>query len=193
MSEPKAYSFGYGSLVNRDTHIFRDLYKARVRGWRRRWCHWVEAPFGTCTSLTVVSDASAEVTGLVMGTPLSEHAKLNAREKGYDRIIIPSGAIDHDGPRNIEVELYQSRHQLPGNADAPILQSYLDTVMQGFEAEFGQDGVTDFLANTDGWETPILRDRSNPKYPRVTPLSAIDAERYDAMMSEMDVSYIDPR
>lgn len=190
MTGPKGYSFGYGSLVNRNTHTFRELYKARVRGWRRRWCHWVDAPFGTCTSLTVLPDPSAEITGLVMGTPLAEHKALNARETGYDRHIIAPGDIDHDGPAGIDVELYQSRTQLPGSDDAPILQSYVDTVMQGFEAEFGEGGLHHFLDNTDGWETPILKDRTAPIYPRTTPITVDDQARYDELLRPFKVRYM---
>ena len=188
MTQPKGYSFGYGSLVNRNTHAFRELYKARVRGWRRRWCHWVEAPFGTCTSLTVLPDTEAEITGLIMGTPLAEHEALNAREKGYDRHVISTGAISHDGPSGIEVELYQSRTQIAGSKAAPILQSYVDTVMQGFETEFGSAGLRHFLDNTDGWETPILQDRDDPIYPRATKISAQDRARYDDLLADLGVT-----
>ncbi len=192
MTVEMSYSFGYGSLVNKETHAFRELYKARVRGWRRRWCHWVEADFGACTSLTVLPDPNAEITGLVMGTPLEDHAGLNKRENGYDRIIIPHHDIDHDGPDGAAVELYQSRQQLPGSDAAPILQSYVDTVMQGFEREFGAAGLTHFLENTDGWETPILRDRANPVYPRTTAITLEEKTRFDALLAPMGVRYIDP-
>ena len=192
MTQPKAYSFGYGSLVNRDTHAFRELYQARVQGWQRRWCHWVEAPFGTCTTLTVVAKNGAQMSGLIMGTPLADHTNLNAREKGYDRIMIDASAISHGGPAGIEVELYQSRTPLKGTENAPILQSYADTVMQGFEREFGPQGLTDFITETDGWDTPILKDRSVPIYPRTTPLPAKDAARYDAILADIGVRYIEP-
>lgn len=187
----KSYSFGYGSLVNRGTHAFEELYPARVAGWGRRWCHWVDASFYRCTSLTVAPDPAASISGLVMGTPPTTHDGLNEREAGYDRIIIDAGAIAHSGPAGVEVELYQSRDQRPGADHAPILQSYVDTVMQGFEQEFGREGLHQFVAETSGWDTPILRDRAAPHYPRATSLLTGQARLFDTILEDIGVTYID--
>lgn len=189
MSNGVTFSFGYGSLVNRGTHELSPIFPATIRGWRRRWCHKVDAPFGTVTSLSVMPDPAAQITGLILGTPDQVRHALDVREKGYDRHRIDPDAMCHDGPADAEVELYQSLRQGPGSAEAPILLSYIDTVMQGFQREFGADGVRAFLCETDGWDAPILRDRHAPRYPRATDISAAEAARHDDLLDGLGVMW----
>lgn len=184
------YCFGYGSLVNRDTHGYQVCYPAVVRGWSRVWSHWVNSPMGEVTSLTVRPDPAGEVRGLIMATPAETHAALDARERGYDRHQVAAGEIDHGGPTGVTVELYQSRRQQPGSAAAPILLSYVDAVMAGFLREYGWDGVAEFVATTSGWEAPILKDRADPRYPRAVAVSADVRDRFDAMLDDRQVTWI---
>ena len=51
MSE--AYFFGYGSLVNRNTHGYAPCHTARATGWRRTWARMADRPLAI---LTVVPD-----------------------------------------------------------------------------------------------------------------------------------------
>ena len=45
----------------------------------------------------------------------------------------------------------QLMHTIHPQPKTPILLSYLDVVVQGYLAEFGEAGVARFFASTDGW------------------------------------------
>ena len=60
MSE--AYFFGYGSLVNRNTHGYAPCHTARATGWRRTWARMADRPLAI---LTVVPDPDSEIDGLI--------------------------------------------------------------------------------------------------------------------------------
>lgn len=157
------YFFGYGSLVNRDTHNYPDTRHARLRGWRRIW---------VCTAqrdivfLTVRPDPHCAIDGLIAAVPDADWAALDKREAGYDRLHSGT-AILHDltpPPQIAHYTIPQSRAQQMDNHT--ILLSYLDVVVQGYYREFGAEGVSAFFDTTDGWHTPIINDRAAPIYPR---------------------------
>ena len=60
MSTP--YFFGYGSLVNRDTHLYRDCHRAELRGWRRAWVRTAERE---TVFLSVRMDPESAIDGLI--------------------------------------------------------------------------------------------------------------------------------
>lgn len=168
--------FGYGSLVNRDTHSYAEASRARLRGWRRKWVYTQERGLAF---LSVVADPNTTIHGLIAEVPGADWAALDAREYGYARI--PSGsAVEH--PRDPATQI--SHYAVPpetwvqGSANH-ILLSYLDVVVQGYLREFGANGVADFFATTDGWETQILNDRAVPRYPRAQNLSAQETALVD--------------
>jgi len=66
--------------------------------------------------------------------------------------------------------------------DHPILLSYVDAVLQGYLREFGEAGAERFCATTEGWNTPVRNDRSNPVYPRAQKLSAAEQAFVDDML-----------
>jgi hypothetical protein len=75
------------------------------------------------------------------------------------------------------VQIYRTKpeHDTDGSDEHPILLSYLDTVVQGYLTEFGEDGARRFFETTAGWEAPVFDDRAEPVYSRVTRLT--DDER----------------
>ena len=173
MSEP--HFFGYGSLVNRTTHIYSDTAPATLRGWRRCWV----ATQGRETSyLSVRPAAGHEILGLIARVPGDDWAALDERETGYSRFDI-SHTVAH-GKLDIPVQVYAVPEETHDPAQAGgILLSYLDVVVQGFLTEFGRDGVTAFFDTTDGWDTPVLNDRADPIYPRHRQLSASETQLVD--------------
>ncbi|MDD9741780.1 MAG: gamma-glutamylcyclotransferase [Marinovum algicola] len=168
MNDP--FFFGYGSLVNTATHDFRQIRLARARGWRRAWRHTDLRPV---SFLTAVPDNDCTIDGVIAAVPGADWLALDEREHAYDRIAA-SAQIDHDAPHPLDIAIYaipSDRHRPPSDA-SPILMSYLECVLQGYLHRFGVEGVTGFVATTDGWEAPILDDRAMPRYPRHQVLAA---------------------
>lgn len=159
-----AYFFGYGSLVNRDTHTFAETHCATLRGWRRVWRHTMLRPVAF---LTVVPDDQSEIDGLIAPVPGQDWAALDERERAYDRVPA-AHQIRHAQPHDPQIAVYtipSGRHGTPTESH-PALLSYIDVVVQGYLREFGEQGAIRFFDTTDGWDTPVLDDRADPVYPR---------------------------
>ena len=101
--------------------------------------------------------------------PGSDWAALDAREHAYSRHDVSNILGGHTA-------IYQAdpAKVAPPSTGHPILLSYLDVVVQGFLQQYGERGVADFFASTDGWG-PIKDDRADPYYPRFQTLT--DHER----------------
>ncbi|MFK7838272.1 MAG: gamma-glutamylcyclotransferase family protein [Sulfitobacter sp.] len=162
------YFFGYGSLVNTDTHVYGDTHPAYLKGWRRAW---VRTQGRETVFLTVHMDGHSTIDGLVAAVPDADWGALDLREAGYARLS-SGGAVKHPLSPAPDVEHYAipPEHVQP-DGDHVILLSYLDVVVQGYLRVFGEDGVQRFFDTTDGWDTPILNDRAAPRYPRNKVLS----------------------
>ena len=177
-----AYFFGYGSLVNRGSHAYREAYPARIPGWRRVWRH---TAFHDTAFLTAVPEAGTEIAGLIARVPGGDWAALDAREAGYDRVAAQD--VQHPVEAPIDVQIYSipaGKHAAP-DAARPILLSYLDVVVRGYLSEFGTEGVEAFFATTDGWDAPIEDDRSAPRYPRAQDLMQEERALVDKMLSQV--------
>ncbi|KUF10545.1 gamma-glutamylcyclotransferase family protein [Pseudoponticoccus marisrubri] len=160
-----AYFFGYGSLVNRMTHGFTPVHRARVSGWRRAWR---AVPERDLCVLTAVADPAGEIDGLIAPVPEEGWAALDLREAAYERHEA-TGDVRH-AARAEQIAIYAvspARGRAPG-PDNPILLSYLDVVIEGYLAEYGRAGAEAFFDTTAGWQAPILDDRAAPRYVRAT-------------------------
>lgn len=186
MKDP--YFFGYGSLVNVLTHSYANAAKASLKGWRRAWRHTAQRDIAF---LTAIPDQGAEILGLIAPVPNSDWAALDEREFAYERLDAQE-FIQHDLAANVDVALYA----IPPNAQAaptsanPILLSYLDVVVQGYLHQFGEDGVVHFQATTEGWDAPILDDRSSPRYPRAQSLSVQETRIVDRLIGNVGATVI---
>lgn len=179
--------FGYGSLVNRDTHIYENAARAQLAGWRRRW---VYTQARGLAFLSVVPDAGTTIDGLIAEVPDGDWAALDAREYGYARIS--SGrAVTH--PHDAATVI--SHYSVPQDSwvtgqDNHILLSYLDVVVQGYLREFGAAGVAAFFDTTDGWDTPVRNDRAAPLYPRAQVLGAQEQALVDQHLALRGVQVV---
>ncbi|MEO0752271.1 MAG: gamma-glutamylcyclotransferase family protein, partial [Pseudomonadota bacterium] len=114
-----AYFFGYGSLVNRNTHDYPDARPARLLGWRRVWRHTDLRPVAY---LTVVPDDTAEIDGLMAAVPNADWAALDIRERAYDRVAA-SHQVHHDiacAPEVVVYSIPDGKHGQPDDA-FPVL------------------------------------------------------------------------
>ncbi len=170
------YFFGYGSLVNRDTHSYPQPARAALSGWRRKW---VQTETRDVVFLSAVPDPDSRIEGLMAQVPDVDWQALDAREHGYSRVL-SAESIAHELPATPQISHYAvPPHTWVAEGESRILLSYVDVVVQGYLREFGADGVTRFFETTDGWETPILNDRAEPRYPRAQRLSAQETALVD--------------
>jgi hypothetical protein len=177
------FFFGYGSLVNRATHVYAPAHRARLGGWRRAWRHTAlrDGPF-----LTAVPCPASEIEGLVAPVPGGEWEALDRREAGYDRH--PAGPdLTVEALPGIAPQIYAVAQDVTTGTGGPILLSYLDVVLQGYLREFGEPGVRRFMDTTDGWETPVLDDRVQPRYPRHQRLDPDETALIDAELARLGV------
>lgn len=164
--------FGYGSLVNDATRPAGfAVRRARLDGFRRAW----RVRGGSACALTVVAAPGCSLRGLVVTEPAENLAALDRREGRYRRAVAPAAALWADDGRPLTAPVFYyavaPEHDGPGDRACPILLSYVDCVLQGFLRHWGEDGVAEFVATTDGWEVPILDDRAAPRYAMAQALS----------------------
>lgn len=179
------FFFGYGSLVNRKTHDYPDVARARVHGWRRTWRHTALRPLAY---LTATPCEDSEIDGLIASVPGADWKALDHRERAYDRVGVQRVSHAVDSAPKVEIYWVPPTKHDPAETTLPLLMSYLDVVVQGYHAEFGRDGVAEFFGTTDGWDTHILDDRDNPIYPRHQPLSRAERRLVDAHLSDIGVA-----
>ena len=174
--------FGYGSLVNDQTRNADSFgFAARLKGYRRRWSIWKASAerkafgFGGVAALSVYADAQSALDGLLIFDRKDHLPDVDKREAMYDRVPIRLDDLTsgHDVPKGVDCYIYvgQPAHTEESDPAFPMLQSYVDAVMQGFLHKFGEEGVSRFVEETDGWQTHLLLDRSAPFYPRHVTLS----------------------
>lgn len=183
-----AFFFGYGSLVNRNTHDFGNAQRAKARGWRRVWRHTALRPVAF---LTAVPDADSVIEGLIAPVPNGDWQALDHRERAYDRVRL-TDLQDHPLPFAPDVAIYaipQGKHGTPTMAH-PVLLSYLDVVVQGYLHEFDETGVAQFFDSTDGWDAPILDDRAHPHYPRHQALTREETALVDHWLARVDARVV---
>ncbi len=186
MSTP--YFFGYGSLVNRDTHTYGNAQTARLHGWRRVWRHtvWQTRPF-----LTVEPCPNTVIDGLIAHVPRDDWAALDHREAGYDRVPV-TDQMHHSAPAPATIATYcvpEGKHAKP-TRDLPIVLSYLDVVVQGYLREFGEAGAMRFFDTTRGWDAPVHDDRDNPVYPRHQKLRPNERDFVDTQLHRINAFLI---
>lgn len=164
--------FGYGSLVNRATHTYLNPRPATVTGWRRMWRHTSLRPVAY---LTVMPCPGGRLDGMLADVPGRDWAALDLREAAYIRSPAETG-------RSAQIYHIPEGHHAAPTQTHPILLSYVDTVVQGYLATFGQGGVARFFDTTDGWNAPILNDRAAPSYPRATVLTGAERAMVDRLL-----------
>lgn len=182
--------FGYGSLVNRATHRTNTYgaMRATVRGWRRHWQgrpHGEEGPI-SLLSIKSEQDERHDLPGLLVFDHQENLPALDLRESGYVRRSIDPSRIETEMDFNFEgsVFIYEARPPAAVGERHAILQSYLDAVLQGYLKEYGPNHVERFLADTHAFDTPIIRDRDTPRYPRNVKLRDDERKLFDEVLRD---------
>ncbi|MFV1494944.1 gamma-glutamylcyclotransferase family protein [Phaeobacter sp. JH20_02] len=185
---PAPYFFGYGSLVNTRTHGYGQARPARLSGWRRAWVHTDLRPVAF---LSAVPCDRTTIDGLIAEVPGADWAALDDREFAYERLPA-GGAVQHDLNPETDIAVYAvpGHSQRAASLRHPILLSYLDVVIQGYLDVFGADGVAAFVRTTDGWDAPILNDRSAPRYPRAQRLTVEELDLVDQHLLALGATVI---
>ncbi len=172
--------FGYGSLVNRNTHAFTPIHASRITGWRRIW---QRAPNRPAAFLSVIADSYSTIDGVIAPVPNDDWVALDAREFSYSRLAV-TDAVQHSAldVRDISIYAIPPENAAPPDSDHPILLSYVDAVLQGYLREFGENGAARFVATTEGWDTLVRNDRDAPVYPRAQRLTRAEQSLVDDML-----------
>lgn len=181
MSET-SWFFGYGSLVNCHTHDYPDPKPTTLKGWRRRW---VQTPATKFCFLSANPIGQGAIDGLIARVPNDDWQALDIRETSYVRhpvgnLVDPPTVAEEIQAYSVPPKTYDITSE-----PKPILLSYLDVVLMGYDRVFGRDGVTKFIHTTDSWERPILNDRSAPIYPRHQTLSPTDQVWIDELLKTL--------
>lgn len=172
--------FGFGSLVNIETHRYDPVSLATVKGWQRIWANDKCYDYAF---LSVEPKRGQTIQGLMAQVPNDDWAELDAREVGYTRRVLTEEEwqpvpVVSDALLNQQqiddAQMYVLENGEFAKPDKPILWSYLETVLVGYYQWFGEKGVEDFVASTGAW-TDILDDRSAPIYPRYVAASGGEA------------------
>lgn len=179
--------FGYGSLVNRHTlrTQFLGIRKAQVSGWRRFWL-----PRGEHMPalLSVKPDETHTTQGVVVYDHADHLPSVDEREAGYRRRVVMPGHVEIEAMPLSDVPLFiyeaSRAEETAAETGAFVLQSYLDAVMQGFLALYGEAGVRRFVEETEGFETTLLCDRERPLYPRSVTLHDGERALFDELVAE---------
>ena len=192
--------FGYGSLVNR--HTLRTLYvatrRARLSGWRRHWQGRgveIAGDVGEIALLSVHRHPAAVISGMLVVDRAAHLPEIDLRERHYDRVTLAAGelalheAAPAGGQSPGQCHVYVARPELKCGREPRLLQSYLDAVMAGFLAEYGEEGVREFVATTAGFDREAILDRHAPLYPRAVELPPATAKRFDALLVDAGVRF----
>ncbi|MDV7103562.1 gamma-glutamylcyclotransferase family protein [Vibrio sp. TH_r3] len=162
------YIFGYGSLLNTHSRLLTgqtgDAIPVVVRGLVR---HWSLIDDSYQLSPLAIEIGEGQVNGVLLEVDDSSLGEFDIREAGYSRIKINHNKIDVsvklDSTKPVWV--YVTNSIKNPTVHAPIVQSYVDTVLAGC-LEISEDFAIHFIETTLGWQHPFENDRTQPKYQR---------------------------
>ncbi|MDF2762537.1 MAG: gamma-glutamylcyclotransferase [Thermomicrobiales bacterium] len=212
--QPTQFILGYGSLINsssRNATASQPIAAIPVRlsasfGYVRGWT--IRSPSGF-TALGLrrrgADESGQSINGVLYPVEGNDMAAFDAREEGYQRVEVPLDQIQAMSwqrlPEHGKIWVYIPvvPGQEPGvglplpSAAYPILQSYLDLVIEG-GLEFGADYAREIVASTVDWSAYWLNDRPLARRPWVYTKEyvAIDKLLADSVPHFKDRLYAEP-
>ncbi|MFK5980987.1 MAG: gamma-glutamylcyclotransferase [Rhizobiaceae bacterium] len=184
--------FGFGSLVNTATlrTDYIDTIPVALKGWRRHWQGRPAADDPEIALLSIHKHDNARLHGLIVVDSLENLEMVDEREQGYQRVQLCHSDFllqGRDLPANLYV--YVANPANEPDSQPPLLQSYLDAVMQGYLNEYGSTGLAHFIETTIGFERSIIKDRNEPQYPRAIELDYASKELFDNTLMRAGVLF----
>lgn len=164
------FIFGYGSLICADsrsrTGISGQAHPIEVTGISRRWS--LHSPEWPATALSAHIHEAAQCNGVYFPVDDQNLALFDQREMGYDRVrvdwnqvkAVSNAALPHSSTLWAYVGK-QTGEPLP---EKPIMQSYLDVILNGC-LDYGPQFAASFTLQTEQWKH-LVNDREHPMYPR---------------------------
>jgi len=170
------YIFGYGSLICKDsrsrTGISSTAHPIEVKGIKRKWS--VHTPDWPATAVSAHIDEQALCNGVYFKVDEANLKKFDQREQGYKRIQLNWQDIqtltNNPLPTHGSLWAYIGFHKNEPSIDKPIMQSYLDVILNGC-LDHGDNFAHRFTELTGQWKH-LVNDRHQPTYPR--PLKSQD-------------------
>ena len=162
------YIFGYGSLLNSHSRKLTgqtgEAIPVVVSGLIR---HWSLIDDSYQLSPLAVEIGEGQVNGVLLEVNDSSLNDFDIREAGYSRIKINHNKIDMPGRLDSTkpVWAYVTNSINSPTEQAPIVQSYVDTVLAGC-LDISENFAIHFIETTLGWHHPFENDRTQPKYQR---------------------------
>jgi hypothetical protein len=157
-------------------------------GFQRGWIFRSNTGF-TALGITKSEKAATSIHGILFRIPPKLFEGFDRREVGYDRVLLnrehlelhkpasassqdnddnspyPSDVLDIQPHEKVWVYIPQPSYCAEANEDHPILQSYVDTVLQGCLEWGGEDMAADFVASTYNWSPFFLNDTPSSRRP----------------------------
>ncbi|WP_320825620.1 gamma-glutamylcyclotransferase family protein [Reinekea sp.] len=164
------FIFGYGSLICSDsrsrTGVSGPAHPIEVQGIARKWS--VHVPDYAATAVGAHSDAQGHCNGVFFAVDEDNLSRFDGREKGYRRIQVPWAAVQSTSTAELPalgtLWAYVGTSQAAPHAQRPIMQSYLDVILNGC-LNYGPDFARRFTELTGQWQY-LVNDRAQPTYPR---------------------------
>ena len=188
------YIFAFGSIINVATHApwisssdefghdsaslpGRPAVLSSRMGYLRGWNFRSSTGF-TALGIRRSKENALDINGVLYRVHTTMLKDFDRREVGYDRIQIPHDCIDFPSlkrqpladyidyvPRDARLWIYVPTECMVADEDHPILQSYVDSVMEGCLFWGGEEMAQAFVQLTTDWSVYFLNDTPNSRRP----------------------------
>lgn len=184
--------FAYGSLLNRETQDRElEMLPAELTGWVRQWGHCVDTKWGKVCALTISRQSECSINGAWLLLDESTLNVLDEREIGYERTDVGRFTMKTVTEVATDALTFTSlpAHFRRASSEHPIWRSYVDVVGAGFIRFGGERAWRQFVLNTEGWDSPTLDDRAQPRYPRRCSFLPGELNRIQSVLDECGVRF----
>ena len=161
--------FAYGSLTNSLSRIKviknKTYFYGNLFSYKRIWSINVEQK--NFTGLGIIYDKNYYCNGIYIPISEKDIKELDVREikesgNKYERLLLDNKFCDQRFKKN-KIYTYVSKNVENPSHDFPLIQSYIDVVIQGF-MEYNIEYAIEFCRTTFNWSKYYINDRNAPIY-----------------------------